>query len=774
MQKIIRFAVLCASIWVLARVAAAQNATPPESGITIRTSVSEVSLDLVVRDKKGKVVKNLKSGDVEIYEDGVRQQLLDFRLVAGTSAPRQAPAAPPATPGAATPASPGAPAKAKPVSLPLRALNVVCIVFQNLDPNTKKWAVDAVREFLKSDLPPDSWVGIFNMGSRLSVLQPFTTDRNALIQASKNAFSGPAVDFVRAANTVLSANPNVVYADQNGIHISGGEINSAAIGDVTLETNAAAAAQRGDLAAQNRQFGHIEGARQTDQLIAMIQQFATLPGRKTVLLLSPGLTTTGDPDRFQKIVTAANKGSVTFYGIDAHGLSENSSALAGNTALSHVTSLSQQQGQGGTYNAPVSGPAGAPSTAQTTPTGGAGMSMAKMRQDDELISAVRTSDPQAGLRALSEGTGGFLIANTNDLRKPFQRIVDDVDTHYEAVYHPSGKYDGRLRKIEIKLAHSDMTVESRAGYFAMPDINGSPLRPIEVAALMALNDKPQPHAFDFRAGAFQFRPQGEDSQYGVAFEVPISNLTATPMPELKRHRLHLSVFALVKDADGTVVDKFSQDSPYEVPDENLAAVQASPVSYSHPLHLPSGRYMLETVVLDQEGRKSSTGLIAIDNPERKGLSLSSVMLVKQIESVVGQGDPTDPFQFQGRRVVPEMAATLPPTAQPYLYFVVYPDKANAEKPAVQIQVLLDGQVVAEQDADLSAPDASGAIPVVIGGAPVKPGSYELKVTALQGNDSVEQSAKYSVSAQPDQPAAAQPEQPAAAQPSQPNAAAAQP
>jgi len=336
MQKTIGLAVLCACGWVFAGEAAAQNATPPESGITIRTSVSEVSLDLVVRDKKGKVVKTLKPGDVEVYEDGVRQQLLDFRLVTGPSAPRQAPAAP----VAATPASPGAPAKVTPVSLPLRALNVVCIVFQNLDPNTKKWAVDAVRDFLKSDLPPDSWVGIFNLSSRLSVLQPFTTDRNALIQASKNAFTGPSVEFVRSANTVLSANPNLVYADQNGIHVSGGEINSAAIGDVTLETTAAAAVQRGDLASQNRQFGHIEGSRQTDQLVTMIQQFATLPGRKTVLLLSPGLTTTGDPDRFQKIVSAANKGSITFYGIDAHGLSENSTAQSANAGLSHVASLS--------------------------------------------------------------------------------------------------------------------------------------------------------------------------------------------------------------------------------------------------------------------------------------------------------------------------------------------------------------------------------------------------------------------------------------------------
>ncbi|HEY1207121.1 MAG: VWA domain-containing protein [Bryobacteraceae bacterium] len=740
MQKIKGLAVLCASGLAVAGMAAPQNAAPVESGVTIRTTVSEVALDLVVRDKKGKVVKTVKPGDVEIYEDGVRQQLLSFRLVSGPSAQELAP-----VPGATS-------GTTKPLSLPLKAVNVVCIVFQGLDLNTKKWAVEAVREFLKSDLPQDSWVGIFNLGARLSVLQPFTTDRNALILAAKNAFAGPTLDFVAAANTVLSMNPMVVTADEGGIHVSGGEINSAAIGDVNVETSASANAQRADLASQNRQFSHIEASRQTDQLVTMIQQLATLPGRKTILLLTPGLTSTGDPDRFHKILASAAKANMTFYGVDAHGLGENSTAMSSSAALSHVVALSQQQqGSTGTSTATVAGVG----SVQTTPTGGAGQSMALMRQDDELRNAVRGSDPQATLRALSEGTGGFMIANSNDLRKPFQHIVDDLDTHYEAIYRSStGKLDGRLRKLEIKLAKADLTVDSRAGYFAMPDLKGSPMKPYEMVALMALSQKPEPHAFDFRASAYQFRPQGENSQFAVAFEVPISNLTATPIADQKKHRLHLSVFGLVKDGDGQVVDKFSQDSSYDVADDNLAAVESSPITYSHPLNLPAGRYTVETVVADREGRKVATGVISIDNPERKGLSLSSVMLVKQLEAVVGQGDPTDPFQFQGRRVVPEMAASLPPTAQPYLYFVIYPDKSNAEKPAVQIQVLLNGEVVAEQDADLASPDPSGAFQVVIGGAPAKPGNYELKVTALQGNDSVEQSARYSVADQPG--AAAQP------------------
>src|ERR1035438_9724542 len=61
----------------------AQDATSPAPGPTIRVTTTEVALDLIVRDKKGRQVKNLKPGDVEIFEDGVRQQVLSFRMVPG-------------------------------------------------------------------------------------------------------------------------------------------------------------------------------------------------------------------------------------------------------------------------------------------------------------------------------------------------------------------------------------------------------------------------------------------------------------------------------------------------------------------------------------------------------------------------------------------------------------------------------------------------------------------------------------------------------------------
>src|SRR6266446_4468140 len=47
------------------------------------TGTTEVIFDAVVKDKKGRPVKDLKAQDFQITEDGVPQEVKSFRLVAG-------------------------------------------------------------------------------------------------------------------------------------------------------------------------------------------------------------------------------------------------------------------------------------------------------------------------------------------------------------------------------------------------------------------------------------------------------------------------------------------------------------------------------------------------------------------------------------------------------------------------------------------------------------------------------------------------------------------
>jgi len=710
----------------------AQDAPPAESGTTIHATVNEVALDLVVRDKKGRLVKNLKPGDVEIYEDGVRQEIRSLRLVGG-EAPVQ-----PEQPSGEAQNDP-----ARPLAMPLHSLNLMCIVFHNLDSGTRKWAVAAAQDFVKTEMRPGTWVGVFNLDSRLTPLQAFTMNRNEVLRAASNAFNGARVDFTRAGEAVLNSTPDVNYIvgfvspggkgggfqDQS----TTGSVSMTAITGADVDNGPGANAQRGDMVLQREQFGEIEGARQMDQIKLLIRQLGTFPGHKTVLLLSPGFTTNGEPDQFQAMLNKANLADLSFYAFDANGLNETSTAQASSMAMQHVAALSQQQQVETTMKAGNTG------------MGSSGVVAELARQDNYLHDAVRTSDSQSALRALAEGTGGFLVANTNDLRKPFQQIADDADTHYEADYHPaSAKYDGHFRKIEVKLPRADWKVESRNGYFAIPDFGGAaPLQPFEMAGLMTLNARPLPHAFDLRTAAFQFRPGSASSQAAVVFELPGSVLTATPQPARKSHRLHASVLAVVKDASGNIVDKFGQDFPYEVPDDRLAGIQAAPIDYTHAFNLPAGHYTVESVVFDREGKRASSSTVDLDSPQQKGIGLSSVMMVARVDPLTADADANDPFLLQGRDVVPMLDGSLKASAKPLVYFVVYPDKSSQEAPKIRAEFFVGGEELEVKDAELPAPDSFGAIPMTIN-AVARPGKCEIRITARQGFQSAVGSVTYTV------------------------------
>jgi len=718
---------------------AAQNAPQAESGPTIRATVNEVALDLVVRDKKGRLVKNLKPGDVEIYEDGVRQEIRSLRLVGGEALVQ--PVQPDRQAGEEQPetAEP-----ARPLAMPLHGVELICVVFHQLDPNTRRWAVAAVQEFIKTTLRPGTFVGVFNLDSRLTPLHAFTNNRDELLRAATTAFNGASVDITRAAEAVLNSTPNVQWlvgfvspGGKGGGMLdlsTTGSVGMTAITGADVDNGPGANAQRGDLVLQREQFIGIEGARQMDQIKLLIRQLGTFPGHKTVLLLSPGFTTNGEPEEFEAMLHRANLADLSFYAFDANGLNQTSTAQASSMAMQHVVALSQQQR--------LETPGG---------MGQAGVLAESNRQDDYLHGAVRTSDSQASLRALAEGTGGFLVANTNDLRKPFQQIEADAETHYEADYHPSSdKYDGHFRKIEVKLARTDLRasakVDSRNGYFAIPDFGGAaPLRPFEMAGLMTLNARPLPHAFDFRTAAFQFRPGSASSQAAVVFELPGASLTATPQPTRKSHRLHAALFAVVKDASGNIVDKFAQDFPYEVPDDQLSGIQAAPIDYTHAFNLPAGHYTVESVLFDREANHASTSTVELDSPAQKGVGLSSLVVVARADPLTADADANDPFLFQGRDVVPVLDGSLKASAKPLVYFMVYPDKSSQEAPRVRAEFFVGGEELEVKDADLPAPDSSGAIPVMLS-AVARPGKCEIKVTARQGFQSAVRSVSYTVAA----------------------------
>ena len=144
--------------------------------MTFRTSVSEVLLDVVVRNKNGKIIRDLKPGDVQVLEDGVPQKVRHFEFVDGRVPIQPTATAPSPTEEAATSSTRTAP-PAPPSVNELRDMSVVSVVVANIDPRGRNLAAKAMKDFVAKEVDPSTYVGVFTLGlAGLQVMQPYTND----------------------------------------------------------------------------------------------------------------------------------------------------------------------------------------------------------------------------------------------------------------------------------------------------------------------------------------------------------------------------------------------------------------------------------------------------------------------------------------------------------------------------------------------------------------------------------------------------------------------
>src|SRR5579863_4956094 len=723
--------------------------TVPGSDVIIRSSTREVLLEVVVRDAHGRLVKKIDPEQVSVYEDGVRQEIRSFRLVPGSEVRAQDEKAEKQVAENA-PVTPLAPRSTpRPPFNPLRTVNVVCLILNDLTTDTRAFAFNAAKKFVDKELRPDTFIGVFSLDSTgLRPVYPFSNNRAHLVKAVELASINQLPALAESTSSML-----------NGLILSGAAPNglngpitpgaTPAAGNADGSSPADPLGTRGDMGIAVQ-----AGLREIDALQKLVRQLSPLPFQKTVMMMSTGLTRPPDQlEYWNSLIKSANKAGVTFYAMDVAGLAPCQGSSSPDCIVSTSSSASVALLQKSASLSAGQSSAGA-GAAQQTPRAGGGVNigasgaaqlMESMHQTDYLRFGVLSANTQEALRELAEGTGGFLIANTNNTDR-LARVMEDVDTHYEISYRPASEIqDGHFRKIEVKLAKPDLRAQTRSGYFAVPDTGGDPLTPAEMAGLRALDSKPLPRAFDFQSKAFRFRSGNAGSQYAIAFEVPISNLLATPEPVEKKQRFHASLLALVKDSRGEIVDRVSKDVSSEVLDQHVAQLRAENMSYEHGVTLPLGHYTIETVVVDQEGNRASAQALQIDNREQPGLGLSDIALVHRVQDLQRPPDASDPFEIPGKRALPIVSTTLPAGTEPSVYFVVYPDRNSRDLPQLRAQFLMNGHVLATQKSALPASDGTGAIPMAIR-AVSKPGEYEVRITIEQGRAAVQRSLKYTIAA----------------------------
>jgi len=687
----------------------------------------EVLLDLVVRDKHERLVENLKPEEVEVYEDGMKQTPKSFKTIAGkaqTEFEQHEKAS-----GVQT---------AQGLN-PLRQINLVSIVFSQMSTRSRDFAREAVLSFLKNQILANTFAAVYSLDYKLNALQVYTSNQEELTKAAERASRGTYSQYAKDNEAVLNQIQVTVTGNEGGINITPAfdattQPDWALMGAEQSPISDASLMQAKLISDQRFIAADTEGIRPLEALRTFVRDQALLPGRKTVLFLGEGLPVPPErPELMESLISEANRANVTFYTIDVRGLTTHSATSLSTAELRNRRAM----------NGAIAGTSNVGNGLDT------GDQVATAHIDDSMLLSVH-ANTQLGMRELAESTGGFMVANTNNIEMPMRRVMEDVRTHYELAYTPnSTNYDGHFRKIEVKLLRPGLKVQTRSGYYALPDLNGAPVQAYEVAAMGALNSTPLPHAIDYRASLLDFGPVGNDVQCIVAFQVPKSVLRLGQDPDTKKMRLHASLLALIKNAKGQIVGKVSRDLNFEVPPERAQELRDGDLVYSQSILLRPGRYTMESVMLDRESDKAAVKRADVDVEKPQALGLSSISLVRRVEPTTGPGDEFNPLQFKGGKVVPSLTGTAQTNADTALYFVLYPPFTAEGKlvsnamPEVTVQFFLDGKEYAEANPPIRMPEEPKPIPVFLS-AKFNPGEYMVTVKVQQGQMSSERSTAFRV------------------------------
>jgi len=715
---------------------------------TIRTTAEEVLLDMVVRDRKGRLIRDLRPADLEVYEEGARQAIKSFRFVESASAGEASAEAMPAAGASAQPQSAAPKTFASPAEVRL-----VSLVFDRLSsPDARRLARDAAAAFVNTELGTDTLAGLFVLDARLSVLQPYTHDRELLLrkidlvsQGGQALFRSQPDPLQKQIDSTLSKGGAAGSLAGGGIDNSGPPQGLAAMTAATqhsglrqppvpgaFETVAAPAEVSGtrpflDMLARVIELESRVLQRNFDRtnlysLANLIREQRALPGRKTMLFFSEGLRVPLETScELRAAISEANRANVTIYSFDARGLSpylnfEGRNELAAATATSAALVFNVYENDFRIF---------------------------------ERSEAALSAGSQAGMRDLAESTGGFLVANTNNLAVPIHRIMEEARIHYELSYVPKSRvYDGRFRKIEVKPLRAGISVHTRDGYYAVPLLPRQTVFPYELPLLEAINSDPQPRTFGFHVEALEFRQGPGLAQAVAVFEVPRGSFTLAKRPDEKAYRTRMSFVALVRDSSGQIVQKITRDIALMVPVDRRDAFERGNLIFTAPFLAAPGTYTMDAGVWDGEGMRVSVARKQVRLRSSPGLALSDIVLARQVQGLEEKPDPTDPLQFEDKVVTPAISGVFRKRihTELSLFCAVYPEPAAKENPELKIEFIKDGQPAMSTSATLSLPADGSAVPYLarFKTADFAPGDYEAAVTVRHGGATAAGRAHFSV------------------------------
>jgi len=406
MKKRVQLAALVSFLAAAAAALVADQAAQPAQPAqpqppTFKLRVDYVEVDVVVTDREGNLVKDLKKEDFQVLEDGKAQTVSAFTQV---DIPIER---------ADRPLYASAPFESdvRTNETPFDG-RVYVMVVDDLHTNfgRSQRVKAAARQFIERRLGANDLMAVIHTAGPTDANQEFTNNRRLLLAAVDRTMGKKL--------TSATINKSNEFFRTRDMRQQNDPIN--------------------DPDDAERAFN----ARNTLITLRNVADwFASVRGRrKAILFVSEGIdydindlipsagsnhgSASQILDETRETIAAATRSNVAIYGIDPRGLTNLGDETIEMQSFPDDTSLGISNGS--------------------------------------LQNEIRLS--QDSLRTLSDETGGFAVVNRNDFETAYDRIVRDNSTYYVLAYYPPDSRPGRVHRIDVRVTRPGLLVRARRGY----------------------------------------------------------------------------------------------------------------------------------------------------------------------------------------------------------------------------------------------------------------------------------------------------------------------
>jgi VWFA-related protein len=395
---------------VTAAAAAYAKASAPRQQPTFKSTTALVEVDAVVLDKDGNFVPGLTAENITILENGKPQKIQQFFMVTNNLGQ-----------------TPGAVASAHADQAQYGAHRVFVMLFDeaHLANESLMRVKRGAEAFIRDMIHDGDAGGVFLNGGMYK--GRLTVDKGELLAGVRAV--QPAFENRQAILAPFRKWPRINSEVEASRIADGAREVMAALGVKACQEDPPACASEGGL-------GNVENviqqkarlyvrearmmtARTMQSLESVAKGLARIPGRKTVVLMTEGFFIEDARGALETIAAQSARSGITIYSIDARGLINGLSVNPDATMMERARSASFDTGEDG-------------------PT------------------------------ILTQGTGGFIVRNIDDMSRAFGLIVRDTSTYYVIGYQPDNpEMDGKVRKIEVKSSLPGLKVRARKSYAAV-------------------------------------------------------------------------------------------------------------------------------------------------------------------------------------------------------------------------------------------------------------------------------------------------------------------